>query len=134
MEIKVSTENGQVPVTVVNVTGNVDTSTYDAFLSNLKGLVDKGTRYILVDLSNVPYMSSAGLRVLNAIFNQLRELNSNMSEEEVLKAVNEGKYKSPYLKILNLSPQSKVAFETAGFDMFLETYTDLKTAVDSFKG
>jgi hypothetical protein len=56
-----------------------------------------------------------------------------MSEEEVLKAVNDGKYKSPYLKILNLSPQSKVAFETAGFDMFLETYTDLKTAVDSFR-
>jgi hypothetical protein len=50
----------------------------------------------------------------------------------MLKAINEGVYKSPYLKVLNLSKQSKVAFETAGFDMFLDTYTDMKTAVDSF--
>jgi len=132
MEITVSTENGRVPVTVMIVTGNIDTNTYEKFLSKAQELMDGGARHILVDLSKVPYMSSAGLRSLNMIFNQLRKLNSDMSEEEVLQAINAGTYKSPYLKMLNMSQQSSVAFETAGFDMFLETYKDLKTAVDSF--
>jgi anti-anti-sigma factor len=132
MEIKISTENGRVPVTVVAAVGNIDTSTFEPFMKKTKELIDGGAQYILVDLTNVPYMSSAGLRVLNAMFNQLRTLNSTMSEDDVLQAINAGTYKSPYLKILNLSRQTKVAFETAGFDMFLETYTDLKTAIDSF--
>ena len=133
MEIKISTENGRVPVTVVAVTGNIDTSTFEPFMSATNKLIEEGAQHILVDLTNVPYMSSAGLRVLNAIFNQLRIRYSTMSEEDVLQAVNNGKYKSPHLKILNLSKQSKLAFETAGFDMFLETYTDLKTALNSFQ-
>jgi len=132
MEVKTTVENGRVPVTVIAVTGNVDTSAFEAFMSKAQEVIDGGARHILVDLTNVPYMSSAGLRVLNAIFNKLRVLNTDMTEEEVLQAINEGIYISPYLKVLNLSKQSKVAFETAGFDMFLETFTDLNTAIDSF--
>lgn len=132
MEIKISTENGKVPVTVIAATGNIDTNTFETFMSKSQEAINGGARHILVDLTNVPYMSSAGLRVLNAMFSQLRALNTDMTEAEVLQAINEGVYKSPFLKILNLSPQSKVAFETAGFDMFLETFTDLKAAVDSF--
>jgi anti-anti-sigma factor len=132
MEIKITVENARVPITVIAVTGNVDTSAFEVFMSKAQEVIDGGARYILADLTNVPYMSSAGLRVLNAIFNKLRVLNTHMSEAEMLQAINDGIYKSPYLKILNLSKQSKVAFETAGFDVFLETYTDMKTAIDSF--
>ena len=132
MEVKITTENGRVPVTVIAAKGNIDTSTFEIFMSAAKEVIEKGARHILVDLTDVPYMSSAGLRVLNAMFSQLRALNAEMPEDEILQAINQGVYKSPHLKALNLSPQSKVAFETAGFDMFLETFTDFKTAIDSF--
>lgn len=132
MEIKTRVENGRIPVSVISVSGNIDTSAFEAFMSKAQEVIDNGARYILVDLTNVPYMSSAGLRVLNAIFNKLRVLNTDMTEAEVLKAINDGVYKSPYLKVLNLSKQCRIAFETAGFDVFLETYTDLNAAVNSF--
>lgn len=132
MEIKITTESGRVPVTVIAATGNIDTHTFETFMSKAQETIDGGARHILIDLTHVPYMSSAGLRVLSAMFNQLRALNSDMTEEEVTQAINAGAYKSPYLKLLNLSQQSKLAFETAGFDMFLETFTDFKTAVDAF--
>jgi anti-anti-sigma factor len=132
MDIKVTTENGRVPVTVVSVTGNIDTSSFEGFLSKAEELLKDGARYILVDLSNVPYMSSAGLRVMNLLFNRLRSSYSDMTEEEVLHAVNAGTYKSPNLKLLNLSEQTKFAFETAGFDMYIETFTDQKAAIASF--
>lgn len=134
MEIKVSTESGRVPVTVLHVDGNIDSSTYEKFQLTAKKLVDEGARYILVDLSHAPFVSSAGLRALHSLFNDLRSRNpeANLSEEQIKKGISAGTYKSPHLKLLNLSPETKTAFETSGFDMYIDTFTDMKTAIASF--
>jgi anti-anti-sigma factor len=134
MEIKVSKESARVPITVLHVDGNIDSSTYDKFQSTAKQIIDEGARYILVDLSHAPFVSSAGLRALHAIFNELRTRNpeANLSDEQMRKGISAGTYKSPHLKLLNLSPETRVAFETSGFDMYIETYTDMKTALASF--
>ncbi len=134
MEIKVSTENGKVPVTVMHVDGNIDSATYEIFTAKADELIKGGTRYILVDLSHTPFVSSAGLRALHGIFNQLRTLHpdTNLSTEEVKKGISAGTYKSPHLKLLNLSKETQTAFTLSGFDMFIETYTDKATAIASF--
>jgi anti-anti-sigma regulatory factor len=134
MEIKVSNENGRVPITVLHVDGNIDSSTYEAFLSTARNLIQEGARYVLVDLSHAPFVSSAGLRALHTIFTELRSLNpeSNLSDEEVKKGISAGTYKSPHLKLLNLSPETRTAFEMSGFDMYIDTFTDRKAAIASF--
>ena len=81
MEIKVSTENGRVPVTVLHVDGNIDSATYQTFQSKVNELIKGGTHYILVDLSHAPYVSSAGFRALHQIFNELRALSSLFQSE-----------------------------------------------------
>jgi anti-anti-sigma factor len=134
MEIKVFTENGRVPVTVMHVDGNIDSASYEVFQKKAEESIKAGARHILVDLSHVKFVSSAGLRALHNLFNELRTLDSdsNLTEDEVKHGISSGTYKSPHLKILNLSPETRTAFEMAGFDMFIETYSDMKTAVDSF--
>ena len=134
MEIKVSTENGRVLVTVVHVDGNIDASTSDVFKAKADELIKGGARHILVDLSHVPFVSSAGLRAFHGIFNTLRSLHpdANLSDDAVKKGISAGTYKSPHLKLLNLSKETKTAFQLSGFDMYIETYTDMKTAVASF--
>jgi anti-anti-sigma factor len=134
MEIKVSTENGRVPITVVHVDGNIDSNTSDAFKAKTDELIKNGARYMLVDLSHVPFVSSAGLRSLHGLFNALRSINpdSNLSDQEVKKGISSNTYKSPHLKLLNLSKETKKVFELSGFDMYLETFTDMKTAIASF--
>jgi anti-anti-sigma factor len=134
MEIKVSTENGRVPVTVMHVDGNIDSSTYETFQSTAKKLIDDGARYILVDLSHAPFVSSAGLRALHTVFNELRSRNpeANLSDEQMKKGISAGTYKSPHLKLLNLSPEAKTAFQISGFDMYIDTFTDMKKAIASF--
>jgi anti-anti-sigma factor len=134
MEIKVSTENGRVPVTVLHVDGNIDSATYQAFQSKVNELIKDGAQYILVDLAHAPYVSSAGFRALHQIFNDLRARHptSNLSEEEVKKGISAGTYKSPHLKLLNLSKETRTTFEMSGFDMFIETYDDRKKAIASF--
>lgn len=134
MEIKVSTESGRVPVTVMHVDGNIDSSTYEQFQAAARKLIDEGARYILVDLSHAPFVSSAGLRALHALFNDLRSRNpeANLSDEQVRKGISAGTFKSPHLKLLNLSPETKTAFEMSGFDMYIDAFTDMKTAIASF--
>src|SRR5574339_445056 len=134
MEIKVSTEQGRVPVTILHVDGNIDSSTYEQFQSAAKKLIDEGARYLLVDLAHAPFVSSAGLRALHALFNELRARNpeANLSDQQIRQGISAGTYKSPHLKLLNLSPETKTAFETSGFDMYIDTFTDMKTAIASF--
>lgn len=134
MEIKVSTERGRVPVTILHVDGNIDSSTYEQFQSTTKKLIEEGARYILVDLSHAPFVSSAGLRALHTLFNELRARypQADLSDEQMKKGISAGTYKSPHLKLLNLSPETKTAFETSGFDMYIDTFTDKNTAVASF--
>jgi anti-anti-sigma factor len=134
MEIKVSTENGRVPVTVLHVDGNIDSSTYETFQSTARKLIEEGARYILVDLSHAPFVSSAGLRALHTLFNELRLRNpdTNLSDQQLKQGISAGTYKSPHLKLLNLSPETRTVFETSGFDMYIDTFTDKKTAIASF--
>ena len=134
MEIKVSTEQGKVPITVMHVDGNIDSSTHERFKDRADELIKGGARYILVDLSHATFVSSAGLRALHNIFNALRSLqpDSNLTDEQVKKGISDGTYKSPHLKLLNPSKETQTAFKLSGFDMFIETYTDRETAIASF--
>ena len=134
MEIKVSTEQARVPVTVMHVDGNIDSSTHEGFKARADELIQGGARYILVDLSHAGFVSSAGLRALHSIFNTLRTLqpDSNLTDEQVKKGIANGTYKSPHLKLLNPSKDTETAFRLSGFDMFIETFSDRKSALDSF--
>ncbi|HJS17476.1 MAG TPA: STAS domain-containing protein [Anaerolineales bacterium] len=134
MDIQVSTEPGRVPVTVIQVNGNIDANTYEQFQSKAEELIEGGSRHLLIDLSQSPFVSSAGLRALHHLFNTLRtrDTDNPLSEEEVRRGISAGTYKSPHLKLLNLSKETRTAFELSGFDMFIETFDDRQAAIDSF--
>ena len=132
MEIKLSTMNGRVPVQIMHLYGDLDSSTYEAFEAKASELIKSGTQYILVDLAHTPYISSAGLRAIHSIYNKLRSEKPDLSDEEVHKGISAGTYKSPYIKLLNLSTDAAKAFSLGGFDMYIETHNDLLTAIASF--
>ncbi len=132
MEVKVSVENARVPVAVVHVDGNIDSGTYETFLTQAHEAIKNGARHILVDLTNVRFVSSAGLRAINEVLIQLRQLSPDMSEEDMRKGINAGTYKSPHLKLLSPSNETLVSLESSGFDMYIQVFQDLKTALASF--
>jgi anti-anti-sigma factor len=132
MEIKTTAGNARVPVTILHIKGNVDSATYPAFQARADELINAGARYILVDLAEAPFISSAGLRVLHNIFNALRSLHKDVNDEELRRKMGAGEYKSPYIKVANLSSQVRDAFVISGFDTYIEVHDDLKKAVASF--
>ena len=134
MEIKVSTQNGRVPVTIIHVDGNLDSATFDMFQKKADEVIKGGARYILVDLTHSPYVSSGGLRAIHQIFKELNAIHpdATLNDEDIKKGIYNGTYKSPYLKVANLSKESKFAFKTTGFDMYIESFDDTKEAIASF--
>lgn len=132
MEITTATENGRVAVTIVSVSGNLDSTTFQMFQSRVEELINGGARHILVDMANAPYVSSAGLRAFQSIFYLLRDKNNDVSDDVLRKGISAGTYKSPNLKVLNLSKEAETAFKTAGFDMFIEAFTDHASAISAF--
>lgn len=125
MEIIIAQEQARVPVTVMHVDGSLDAVTSDQFQARALEAVDAGHRDLLLDLQQVPYLSSAGLRVINLIF---ARLNPDSSGAGVLT----GKMKSPHLKLLNPTPRVLQVLQMAGYDMFLEIHHNLRDALASF--
>ena len=131
MEMTVSQEQGRVPVTVFHVTGDLNTETYEQFQSQAQQAIQSGARYLLLDLSEVPYVSSYGVRAISQVFTWLRDPQSE-NDATVSKGVRDGTWKSPHLKLLKPNPRVLKVLTTSGVDMFLEIYDDLQKALAAF--
>ena len=136
MEITVSTHQGNVPVTVVQPHGDVDASNYAELVKKVDTLHKEGAQDFLIDLSDVPYISSAGLVALHSIAIMLRgeKPADPQSGWEALKSMDRSRERGMQKHAKLLNPQEYVAdtFEKAGFTQFFEVFTDLKKAVASF--
>jgi anti-anti-sigma regulatory factor len=136
MEISVSTQQGKAPVTIVQPHGDVDASNYAELVKKVETLHKDGAQDFLIDLSDVPYMSSAGLVALHSIAIMLRgeKPADPKSGWAALKSIDRSRERGMQKHAKLLNPQQFVAdtFEKAGFTQFFEVFTDLKKAVDSF--
>ncbi|MFZ9853505.1 MAG: STAS domain-containing protein [Limisphaerales bacterium] len=70
MEIQTSTSG---VATVVTVTGKLDTVTAPAFESRIREVIGGGSVRLVLDLSGIEYISSAGLRGLLVMSKLLKE-------------------------------------------------------------
>jgi anti-anti-sigma factor len=122
MNILIGQEEGAVPVTVMKIEGDLDASTYKDLQDRAAEVIDEGASNILLDMSDVDYMGSAGFRAIHAIANMLN------------KEQKQGMYKSEHVKLLN--PHGEVArvIKTLGFDSFLEIHENRAAAIASFQG
>jgi anti-anti-sigma factor len=132
MDIVVSQEQARVPVTVFHIRGEIDIRTSDQLEAQAREAFEDGMRDLLLDLSGVPYISSAGLRALHYIFTLLRADSPGESEAAMYEGLRGGTFKSPHFKLLDPQPAVMEALRTAGYDMYLEIHRSLKGALASF--
>ena len=67
MNISVSKAQGKVPVTVLKLDGELDGQNYQDLIAKAKEVYDGGARNFLMDLSDLTYVSSAGLVALHTV-------------------------------------------------------------------
>src|SRR5512142_675129 len=136
MEITVSTRQGATPVTILQPHGDVDASNYAQLVDKVRTLLEGGAKDFILDLSDVPFMSSAGLVALHSIANMLRgeKATDTQAGWQALKSIDRSKESGLQKHVKLLNPQQYVAdtFDKAGFTQFFQIFTSLDEAVASF--
>jgi hypothetical protein len=130
MEIVVSQEQGRVPVTVFHIKGEITSD--EELNAKAEEAFRAGTRDLLLDLREVPYMSSQGLRGLHFIYTLLRTDAPAESDQAVKSGIAAGTFTSPHLKLLGPSAKTLDVLKMTGYDMFLEIHHNLEQAIASF--
>jgi len=136
MEISVSKQTGRVEVAVLGLTGDLDGQTYQDLINKARELYATGTRDMLLDLSALTYVSSAGLVAMHTIALLLRGEMIPDSEDgwatmKGVKKTTEEKMQE-HIKLLNPREEVKSVLEMVGFDRVFEIHSSLEQAVKSF--
>ncbi|NWF63718.1 MAG: STAS domain-containing protein [Chloroflexi bacterium] len=136
MQIDISNEQGIVPVTVLKVTGQLDGQTYQTLIASAQDVLKAGANNILLDLSDLTFISSAGLVSLHVIALLLR--GEAMPDLErgwaALKSISKSRESGvqQHVKLLNPRPEVVNVLEMVGFSAFFEMFTDKQKALESF--
>ena len=135
MEIIVSQEKGKVPVSVLHIKGDLDASSYLVLVDTAQKLYNAGVRDLLLDLTDLAFISSAGLASLHIVTKMFRGEKADPEDgwgtyKEIDRDRESGFQKN--VKLLRPSPDVAQVLETVGFKQFFEVYTDLDEAVQSF--
>lgn len=131
MEINVTHGQGQGEVTVFDIEGEINAGTYEQLQAQAQKAFDAGARNLVLDLTDVPFVSSAGIRALNTIFRLFQ--TDGESNEDIARGLRDGTFKSRHLKLLSPNPRVNEVLSIAGVDMFLEIHRDLDEALASYK-
>lgn len=123
MEIQVLQQQGRVPVTVLHVKGEINATSFDQLQTQAQALIKKGTRYLVLDLAEVPYITSYGIRAISQVYTWLREA-AGVQPREV--------GGQPHLALANASPQVRKVAEAAGLSIYVPLHETLQEAITSF--
>ena len=136
MNISVSQAQGNVPITVIKLDGQLDGQNYQELIAKSQELYKAGTRDFLLDLSDLTYISSAGLVALHSMAllsrgEQLPDTEGGWSAYRSMGRSSEAGMQK-HVKLLN--PRSEVlgVLDMVGFGNVFEIYTDLDEAIKSF--
>ena len=126
----------QANVTVMHLLGDVDSSNYTEVIIKAQEAYDDGTRNLLLDLTKVPYVSSAGLMALHTLARIYsgQSIKGKDGGRPTFRAINPKEDATAREHVKLLGPQAAVeqVLDVIGLKQFFEIFTDLDTAVKSF--
>ena len=96
LNITASQIQGEVPVTILHLNGHLHCNTEPQLLDCARQAQEDGSKHLLLDLSAVEVITSAGLRAIHNIFN----LFTPQSDRALIKQHGDEPYKSPYFKLV----------------------------------
>ncbi len=130
LNITSSQIQGEVTVTILHLSGHLHGNTENQLLDRARQANEDGSKYLLLDLSGVEILTSAGLRAIHKIFN----LFTPQSDREIIRKHGDEPYKSPYFKLVCPNPEVYYVLNIAGFLQNILIYNNMEAAVNSFDG
>lgn len=119
-DLKISSESIQVdvPVTVFHLRGWLDAQSEEQLLEAARVAYDGGARYLLIDMSDLDTLTSAGMRALQKVYQ--------------IFTPKEDQFKVAHLKLCNAPPQIYNVLGITGFLQNIPMYESQEAALQSF--
>ena len=123
-------------VTVMHLMGDLDSTNYTDVVIKGQEVYKDGARNLLLDLTKVAYVSSAGLMAFHTmarIFSG-HSIEGKDSSRPIFRAINikEDLSVREHFKLLNPQPAVEQVLDVVGLKQFFEIHTDLDTGINSF--
>jgi len=120
-DLKYSVEQVEaaVPVTVFHLRGWLDAQSENDFAGWANEAYEGGARYLLLDLSELDTLTSAGMRAIQKVYKQYTPEDADKE--------------NPRLKLASAPPPVYHALKMAGFLISIPMYESVQSALDSFK-
>lgn len=136
MNIAVKKEKGRVEVAVLRIEGQLDGQSYQDLITKAKEIYGAGGHDFLLDLTDLTYISSAGLVALHSIAlltkgEEMPDTEQGWSAYRSMGRSSEAGIQK-HVKLVNPREEVKGVLEMVGFDRVFEIYTDLDEALKSF--
>jgi len=130
LNITASQIQGEVSATILHLSGHLHGNTEQQLVDRAQQAYEDGSTHILLDLSGVEVLTSAGLRAIHNIFNLL----TPQSDVALIRQHGAEPYKSPYFKLVCPNPDVYYILNIAGFLQNILIYNNMEDAVNSFAG
>ena len=119
-DLKITTEEVQadVPVTVFELRGWLDALSEEQLLDAARMAYDGGARYLLIDMSELDTLTSAGMRALQKVYQVFTP--------------KEDHFKVAHLKLCSAPPQIYNVLGITGFLHNIPMYESRDAAIESF--
>jgi anti-anti-sigma factor len=119
-DLRISSEQTQVdlPVTVLQLRGWLDAQSEEQLLEVARSSYDGGARYLLIDMSELDTLTSAGMRALQKVYQ--------------IFTPKEDHFKIAHMKLCNAPPQIYNVLGITGFLQNIPMYESREAALQSF--
>jgi anti-anti-sigma regulatory factor len=136
MLLTVESARGRVPVEILAIHGPLDASNFEAVIAKVRELYQNGTRYLLLDMSDVPFMGSSGVVAIHSAALLMRNQEPPNPEHgwQAFHSLDTGgdQKVEQFVKLLGPQPKVSRTLQMTGLDEFVEIHTDREVAIASF--
>ena len=136
MNLTVSQTQGRVPVTVIHLEGKLDSNNFQDLIEEARQQFTAGAHSLLLDMTKLTYISSAGIVALQSIAKLFRgeSMPDTQAGWQAIRSLEKERTGGvqQHVKLLNVSSDVHNVLEMVGIFAFFETFTDMQQAVDSF--
>jgi anti-anti-sigma regulatory factor len=132
MEIDVSIHQAQEPVAVMHIRGEINATNFVLMSDKAYEIYQHPARNLIIDLSEVPGISSTGIAALHKIALLYSGVPQNVQQGANPDFTHSSNARKR-VKLLNPQPEVEKSLETAGLKLFFKIFRDLDSALASFQ-
>jgi len=130
MEINITIEQAREPVAIMKLVGDINASNFMELVDKANETYKNPARYLLIDLSEVPTISSTGMVALHKLALIYSGVPQDVEEGENPDFTHSNEARK-FVKLISPQPEVDQSLEKAGMKLYFKFYKDVDSAFKS---